>query len=448
MTLPELLGDKVKVRRWLIAVLVVSCVLRLAGAMYLGNQVVDLPGTSDQISYHTLALRVLEGHGFTFPKGWWPVTAAGAPTAHWSFLYTFYLVGVYFIFGPHPLAARLIQALITGLLHPWLAYLIGRRTFGEAAGLAAGVITAVYAYFIYYSGVLMTEPFYITAILGGLYLAILLADRRGGRIGDQNMPRLIGLALLLGFALGSAVLLRQLFLLFVPILFLWILWVGGMKRIVPLAVTGVTILTLILPFTVYNYSRFGRFVLLNTNAGYAFYLANHPIYGNRFIPILPAETYIGLIPKELRALDEAALDQELLVRGLGFVQKDPERYLLLSLSRIPAYFAFWPSKDSGLISNVSRVGSFGLFLPFMLYGLYRALTRQRKPGLALISDPVFLLVLFMLIYSGIHILSWALIRYRLPVDALLTIFAGLAFTDIYNRIFVAQRAGRYSMYAR
>ncbi len=91
---------------------------------------------------------------------------------------------------------------------------------------------------------------------------------------------------------------------------------------------------------------------------------------------------------------------------------------------------FWPSADSGLISNISRVLSFGLFLPFMLYGLVRSLV---KPFTKLsLSSPVVLLILFIIVYSMIHLLSWALIRYRLPVDAVAILFAGVAFQDIIN----------------
>jgi hypothetical protein len=97
----------------------------------MGDQVVDLPGTFDQISYNTLALRVLNGYGFTFGESWWPITPAGAPTAAWSFLYTLYLVAVYSLFGPYPLIARLIQAVIVGLLQPFLAYLIGYKVFSK-----------------------------------------------------------------------------------------------------------------------------------------------------------------------------------------------------------------------------------------------------------------------------------------------------------------------------
>ena len=50
----------------LTAIIFVSVLLRVAVAVYMGNEVVELPGIFDQVSYHNLALRVLGGHGFTF----------------------------------------------------------------------------------------------------------------------------------------------------------------------------------------------------------------------------------------------------------------------------------------------------------------------------------------------------------------------------------------------
>jgi 4-amino-4-deoxy-L-arabinose transferase-like glycosyltransferase len=426
--------------RWLAVIVGISIVLRVAVSIYLGDRVVDLPGTADQISYHTLAQRVLAGVGFSFPKEWWPVTAANAPTAHWSYLYTFYLVAVYRLFGAHPLAARLIQAVLVGIFHPWIVYKLGRHLLGSAVGLVGAGLTALYTYFIYYAGTLMTEPFYILAILAGLYLVVLIADRRSEQELKKPGKRLYGLAVQLGLTLGAAILLRQLILLLIPFYFLWILWVGGRRRVLPLLISSMVIVILILPFTWFNISRFHRFVLLNTNAGYAFYMSNHPIYGNTFIPILPSETYIRLIPPEIRHLDEAALDQELLKEGMKFITDDPQRYALLSISRIPAYFMFWPTTASGLLSNLSRVFSFGLSLPFMLYGLILLFIRQKKSIKEWTISPFFILILFIIIYSVIHILSWALIRYRLPVDAVLLIFAGYAAVDLYERYLSYRRS--------
>jgi hypothetical protein len=66
-----------------------------------------------------------------------------------------------------------------------------------------------------------------------------------------------------------------------------------------------------LPWIVRNYIAFDQFVLLNTNSGYASYWGNHPVYGTKFIPILPEEmgTYLDLLPRDLlkQGLNEAAL---------------------------------------------------------------------------------------------------------------------------------------------
>jgi 4-amino-4-deoxy-L-arabinose transferase-like glycosyltransferase len=425
----------------LILIIAIALIPRLLAALYLGNDVTDLPGTFDQISYNKLALRVLNGYGFSFGEKWWPITAAGAPTAHWSFLYTLFLTGIYFTFGPSPVIARIIQALLVAMVHPLLAYLLGKEVFGRSAGLFAAGITAIYSYFVYYAANLVTEPFYICAVLLVLYLSIRIVKSLTTSAQAEKLSRFYLLAVAFGFALAAAVLLRQLFLLFIPFLYLWIwfsVWRKQGRSAIPYLLVSTVIVGLIIaPFTIYNYQRFHRFVLLNTNAGYAFFWGNHPIYGTHFISILPEEmgSYEGLIPGELRNLDEAALDQALLRRGIQFIIDDPLRYVLLSVSRIPTYFMFWPSPDSGIISNVARVSSFGLFLPLMLFGIFRSLTyfRLEKEKFA---SPILLLIIFILIYTGIHVLTWTLIRYRLPVDAVLILFAGLAFNEliaIYNK---------------
>ena len=153
-----------------------------------------------------------------------------------------------------------------------------------------------------------------------------------------------------------------------------------------------------------------------------------------FVPLLTLSTYQELIPEDIRGLDEAALDQELLRRGLRFVVEDPGRYALLSISRIKSYFVFWPTPDSSLVSNVSRVLSFGILLPFMLYGLAISAAQVFRNGLDEHGRAIVLLYAFVSLYSLAHLLSWALIRYRLPVDAVLLVFAGLAIAELAGRV--------------
>jgi len=428
----------------LLVLLGISVVIRSAAALYFGDSVDSISGAGDQISYHTLGLRVLQGHGFSFPTAWWPATKPDAPTAHWSFLYTIYITIVYALFGEHALAVRLIQAILTGILQPTLAYLLASRLFGDRAGLVAAALTAFYAYFIFYSATLMTESFFITTILLSLYLSIQIVSELNKKPNrnlvfpqsenNESVRKIYVLLAALGFSLAATVLLRQLFMLFLPILFLWMWWSSNGKHTLQLLLPFVIIVITILPFTIVNYFRFDRFVLLNTNAGYAFFWGNHPIYGTKFIPILPSEQYQSLIPDELRNLDEAALEKALMRKGLEFILQDPVRYLRLSISRIPVFFTVWPTDGSEMISNISRAVSAGILWPFMLYGLIISLWNRNKNNFSFTAAPTILLYLFVTFYAVIHILSWALIRYRLPIDAVLLVFAGLAFSDLYQRI--------------
>lgn len=422
-------------RRLLWLIIGLSVALRVGGALYLGNAIEALPGIFDEISYHTLSLRLLDGYGFTFGEPWWPATAANAPTAHWSFLYTLYLAAVYGIFGEAPLVARLIQAVLVGVAMPWLIYHLALQVFtayprqkAEKIGLAAALITAVYVYLFYYAGALITESFYIVVILASFYQAFRIVQGDSNRVRDW---------LLLGLTLGTVVLLRQLFLLFVPFLLLWLWWAARpkiMRLVLPLVVIG----AMIMPFTLRNYQAFDRVVLLNTNSGFAFFWGNHPLHGTQFVPIFPSGVYYRMIPDELIAqqLNEAELESELMSLGMAYVFSDPGRYILLSLSRIPPYFVFWPSPESGAISNLSRVASFGLFLPFMLYGLFLSLRQSTLSLWAWTKTPTALLCLFILFYTAVHVLTWTLIRYRIPIDALLILFAGLAVVDLIDRLWL------------
>ena len=453
-----------------------AIMLRLAAAAYIGNTVEPLPGTYDQVSYDALAQRVAGGYGFSFDRASWPMTAAGAPTAHWSFLYTGFLAALYRVLGHEPLAARLLQAVAIGVLLPWGLCRLGERALtrrvGERVALSrrvgewAALLSAVYIYFVYYSATIMTEMFTIVALVWLLGLAIDIAER-------PSWTRWLAF----GALTAIAAMLRQVSLLAVPVIGLWILWqrwqaghwqaramaaavagqpgktavgqpgepavgqpsepgpaqpgrlsgaepAGGIAAAVAgmALAAGITIL-LILPITIRNYEVFHRLVPINTNAGYAFFWANHPIHGTDFQGIFPAvwPTYQELIPQQLRGLDEAALNDALMARGVGFVTADPARYAILSISRLEDYFRFWPSRDSSLVSNVSRVLSFALLLPLALYGL--VLSRPWR-GTCL---PLYL---FIGTYAAVHLLSWALVRYRLPIDAVLLVFAGLALERI------------------
>jgi hypothetical protein len=61
----------------------------------------------------------------------------------------------------------------------------------------------------------------------------------------------------------------------------------------------------------------------------------------------------------------------------------------------------------------------------MLLGLFLSLPRWRS---------FVILYLFVVIHTGIHLLSWPAPRYRLPVDAVLMVFGGLAVLELAKQL--------------
>lgn len=437
----------------LILICTVSVALRVGTALYLGDIVDAPPLLTDQRSYDALGARLITGHGFSFDRGWYPFTQPDTPTAHWSFLYSLFVAAVYAVFGPHPLAVRIMQAIIGGILLPWLVYRLTYRLFqpagsshfgqaiaargfdAERLALVAAGSAAVYFYFILYAATLMTETFFICGLLFVLEQSMVLAEAPTWRRG-----------LILGVGLGLTTLLRQSILPGIAVIGLWLLWVGwrnhSLRRSVEALVISIgMVMVFILPFTVRNYLVYHEFLLLNSNAGYAMYSAQHPMHGTNFQEFVGAPMPPDLIDANL---NEAQLDRELMQRGIGFVLADPGRYLLLSLSRAVDYIEFWPTLDTSLINNIGRVGSFGVFMPFMLYGLFLALryALQRTSDVSVTTSPLMLCVLFGLAYTVLHIFTWAMPRYRLPVDAILLSFAALGLYQLARWISVRLKRTR------
>jgi Dolichyl-phosphate-mannose-protein mannosyltransferase len=404
--------DNNKHKKLLTLILIAAVLIRIPVALFMGDQITVLPGIQDQVSYDALARSLLDGRGYSFTKNWYPFTPANTPTSHWSFLYPLFLAAIYAVTGYHPLVARLLQGSVGGALLCFLVYKIGRRVVNEETGLVGAGLAAVYGYFIYYNVALMTETFFIVLVLLTLYLGIELKE-------NPTLMRWIGL----GFSLGLAGLLRQTALLFAPFLLLWLFIElrGKGIRWWYFTIPVVVIFLLIAPWTIRNYVVYHQFLPLNSNAGYALYASNHPHLGTYW----SNDHIVVPVPEDLVGQNEAELNRALSRKGVEFILADPQRYLWLTLDKTLEYFMFWPSSESGRMSNLVRVLSFGLYLPFMVIGLGISVSRWRN------FVPLYL---FIIIHTGIHLLSWPAPRYRLTVDAVSIVFAALALRELLRQL--------------
>lgn len=402
--------DKRNRDRTLFLILGIAFLLRMAAAFYLGNTVSGLSGAHDEISYSLLGERFATGHGMTFPEPWYPWIEANAPQSYYSFTLSLFFGGIYKFFGYHPVVARIIIGIMSTAI-VWMIYLIGKRLFSPEVGLLASAIGAIYAYLIFYGVTLVTETPFTLALLVAIYQALRM---RAGEISGVTSW------LTLGILLAVTVLLRMAVIFFIPILLLW-LYLAVRKQtnpllvLIPLVMIGIALL----PLTLRNYQIWHQFLLLEAQFGHVFWNGNHPDHLGNFHPykVFP-------IPSDVLALKNDVLITNALLRmGIQNVVSRPDEFLLLTLSRLREFFLFWPTAASTFTANVLRVLSFGLILPFALYGFFSNLRRMQE---------LILIYLFIVIHTGIYAVTWTMIRYRIPLDPFFILFAAYSLHLAYQ----------------
>ena len=107
----------------------------------------------------------------------------------------------------------LLIQLTIGAAHPLIIFFLGRRLFGETAGLIAAALTALYGPLVFYEGTLLRD--WLPPILEPAALLLLLkAKERGAWIHWT----------LAGAVIGAAILTRESVVLLIPMALLWLSW--------------------------------------------------------------------------------------------------------------------------------------------------------------------------------------------------------------------------------
>lgn len=406
----------------LLLILGSALVARVAATLFLGNSVSGLSGAHDEITYSMLGQRFAAGYGMTFPTDWYPWIRANTPQSYFSYTMSLFLAAIYGGFGYSPLIARLIVGLLS-LLIVWLTYLIARRLFTERIALLASAIAAGYPYLIFYGVTLVTETPFTLALLLALYWAL--------QIQTESCFRIVPWLCLSG-SLALMVLLRMAAIFFVPFLLLW-LWLTMQQPrrphhfYLPLLVLVVAIA----PLTLRNYWLWGQFNLSEAQFGHVFWNGNHPDQQWDFHPY----RVFPIPPEVLTSGNDIVITHQLLQLGVQHVISEPLRFLFVTLARLRELFTFWPTADSGRLANLLRLCSFGWLAPLAAVGVIANLPRWRALA------PLYL---FLLLHTGIYAVTWAMIRYRMPMEPFLIIFGAYTLVTIYDRWIAPRLQQRYT----
>ena len=373
----------------------------------------------DAQSYHAWALEILAGD--------W----VGSEVFYQAPLYPYFLGTVYALFGSDPLTLRLVQSVLGAASCALLAIAAG-RLFSRTAGIAAGLMLAVYAPAIFFDGLIQKASLGLFLLCAVLALLSRLMMR----------PAPIRTWIWPGLALGALLLTREHALVFAAAVLGWLAVSQG-SRGDRLARAGALVLGLalvVLPVGARNALVGGGFVLTTAQFGPNFYIGNNPAADGTYRPLVfgrgdprfERQDATQVAERELGgALTPAQVSRYWTRRALEYIRTDPLDWLRLTGRKaVLAFNAAEVADTEDQLSHADwspplriagRLWHFGILAPLAAAGLWLTWSRRRQ---------LALLYLMLGAYGASAVLFAVMARYRYPLVPLLILFAAAAIGEL------------------
>ena len=311
------------------------------------------------------------------------------------------------------LGLRLLQSAAgAALVLP--VHAVAQRVGGDRVALVAALAVAVEPTLVAYTHLLWPETVY-TLLVSCVFAAVPGLERAS-----------VARRLLVGAAIGAALLLKPVFGLFCLLLAgCWLYRLPRARAVVGLALIGGTAALVISPWVVHNVTRFGPTILIENQAPYNLWVGNVDTPGKRVL-----QEWGGLG-------DPVARSREATRRGLDAIRADPVGFGRRSVSRLVNLWGYeWfvnrhlamggygdPSKGVFLVLfGLIQLAWFGSFL-LAGVGMPRA---WADPGLRLCW-------LFALVFSLLVCTMVGTTRFRLPFVLPVLVTAALGLETLRSR---------------
>lgn len=260
--------------RWLLAVVALALLIRLAAVGYIHPDPRD-GRFDDTVWYDTAARHLADGKGYVFDPTVW-FTADGSrvypgddltPSAVWPPGYPVTLAAVYAVTGDSLWAARLLNV-VFGAATVALVYLIARRLFGRTAAIFAGTALALLPAHILYTTILMSETYFgflLAATIAAFIFLVLDPERP-----DLRAVFAVGvLAFFTGYTRGEYLV----FPFFLVLILLAARWRQALPAAGALMLGGVLVVT---PWVIRNQVQMGEFLVGTTGSGRVLWQGHNP----------------------------------------------------------------------------------------------------------------------------------------------------------------------------
>ncbi|HEX6583219.1 MAG TPA: glycosyltransferase family 39 protein [Thermoleophilaceae bacterium] len=395
--------------------LLAVALLGLAARIAYGLLTKDASGfKGDALYYHLVANNVADGHGWAAPfRGGGRVATAFHLPLFPTVLAAFSLVGL------DSETAHMIVGCALGAVTVALVGVIARRLAGDAAGLAAALIAAIYPGLVMNDSVLLSESLTGPTIAACLLAALHLRERPGA-----------GRALLLGALIGIATLNRSEAILLV--LLLGVPAVLPARSVKPAALLCLASVLTIAPWVIRNAVTFERSTFLTTGDGSVLRGANCDLAyrGQR-----TGDWDFRCLAGYRVARDESILAARWRDEAFDYAGDNLGRVPVVVAARVGRSFSLYPSpgrqvNELDFIEDRPRalvwigLAAYAAVVALSAAGI--AALRARPDLVAIVLAPVALVVLTSAAGYG----SW---RFRQPAEVSFVVLAGIGLTWMMGR---------------
>lgn len=465
--------------RWgLLGVFLLAFALRLVYLLELRESLLFAAALGDGREYLAWARQIVAGNWL------------GDEVFYQAPLYPYLLALVQRVAGPELWPVRLLQAL-AGALSCGLVALAGRRFFTPRAGLAAGLLLAVYPPAIFFGALIQKSG--LALFLLCLLLA-LLAEAAMGATGRRSAIALVGT----GLVLGALALTRENALVLVPVLALWTV-VGPFRqssdrqapdrrptgnqppdgrphgshapsgqepdrrplrnqqpgrrplghrppgrRWIRLALLLGGLVLALLPVGLRNQAVGGRFLLTTSQLGSNLYIGNHAGADGRYMPLRPGRQDARVEREDAAHLAEAALGRKLSPdevssywrrQALAFITANPGEWTLLMGRKLHLLLHADEVVDTeSLEAYRAESVTLRLLSPAFHFGLLLALAALGAWSVRRRWRDLWILGAMVLALGASVVIFYVVARYRFLLVPPLALFAGAGVVDLVARL--------------
>jgi 4-amino-4-deoxy-L-arabinose transferase-like glycosyltransferase len=215
----------------------------------------------DSVFYQNVAVSLVDGNGYTNPY-------THFPTAQWPPGYSFFLAGIYYLFGPTLVGARLANVVL-GAATAALTYLLALRLFDKRTAVAAGLVMALFPSQIFFVSLVFSEVVFTFGFVLALLCIVMVLQAPG----SQRRWWLLAAGLLSGA--GTLVRGQGFFLPIIAFVVWGALGREWMRSLKWTAATVAIMALVLLPWSVRNYVVLDSPVLVSSSFGGNFYMGHN-----------------------------------------------------------------------------------------------------------------------------------------------------------------------------